>query len=141
MASTKTKQKRLPRRVTGLGGVFVRVKNPKTLGAWYRKHLGLDVDEQWGGMTFPWRDAQRPQRKGSTVWSLFPAGTRYFGPGRQGVMLNYRVARLKQVLAALRREKVWIDPQGIQTNEYGSFAWIRDGEGNRIELWQPPRGQ
>ena len=53
-------------------------------------------------------------------------------------MINYRVANLKKVIAALKAEKVWIDPKGIEKSEYGQFAWIKDGEGNRIELWQPP---
>lgn len=129
-----------PSRVTGLGGVFFKVKDPKKLGAWYRKHLGLDVGDAWTGCTFAWRDAKRPAKQGSTVWSLFPRDTKYLGGPEQGLMVNYRVANLKKVLAALKRERVWIDPQGIQKSEYGQFAWIRDGEGHRIELWQPPRG-
>jgi hypothetical protein len=130
----------LPQRVTGLGGVFFKVKDPRKLGAWYRKHLGLDVSEQWNGCTFDWRHAKQPAKKGSTVWSLFKSDTAYFGPGPQRLMVNYRVANLKKVLAALKRERVWIDPKGIEKSEYGQFAWIKDGEGNRIELWQPPRG-
>lgn len=126
-------------RVTGLGGVFFKAKNATKLGAWYQKHLGLPV-EPWGGCSFPWRDAKNPEKKGSTVWSPFPADTEYFGSGKQGHMVNYRVADLKKVIAALKREKVWIDPKGIEKSEYGQFAWIKDGEGNRIELWQPPKG-
>ncbi len=131
----KTKQ-----RVTGLGGVFFKAKNPVKLGAWYRQHLGLPVDPNWGGCSFAWRDAKRPKQKGSTVWSPFPGDTKYFGPGRQGHMVNYRVANLAKVIAALKKEGVWIDPKGIEKSEYGAFAWIKDGEGNRIELWQPPKG-
>lgn len=131
---------KLPKRVTGLGGVFFKVKNPAKLGGWYRKHLGLDVSEQWCGTSFNWRDAKQPKKKGSTVWSLFEAKSEYFGAGKQGVMINYRVANLKKVVAALKKEKVWIDPKGIEKSEFGEFAWIKDGEGNRIELWQPPKG-
>lgn len=126
-------------RVTGIGGIFFKAKSPAKLGAWYQKHLGLPV-EAWGGCSFPWREASHPKKKGSTVWSPFDADTKYFGAGRQGHMVNYRVANLKKVLAALRKEKVWIDPKGIEKSEYGQFAWIKDGEGNRIELWQPPKG-
>jgi hypothetical protein len=131
---------KLSQRVTGLGGVFFRAKSPKKLGAWYRRHLGLDVNEQWFGCAFNWREAKKPKKKGCTVWSLFPGDTEYFGSARQGHMLNYRVANLKKVLAALKQEKVWIDPKGIEASEYGKFAWIKDGEGNRIELWEPPKG-
>lgn len=129
-----------PPRVTGLGGVFLRVKNPQKLGGWYRRHLGLDVSGQWAGCCFNWRDARNPRKKGSTVWSLFEADTKYFGSARQACMVNYRVANLPRVLAALKKEKVWIDPKGIEVSEYGRFAWIKDGEGNRIELWEPPQG-
>jgi catechol 2,3-dioxygenase-like lactoylglutathione lyase family enzyme len=128
------------KRVTGLGGVFFKAKNPAKLGAWYQKHLGLPVDPQWGGCSFEWRDAKKPKQKGSTVWSPFASDTKYFGPGKQGHMLNYRVANLKKVLAALKKEGVWIDPKSGEKSEFGSFGWIKDGEGNRIELWQPPKG-
>lgn len=126
-------------RVTGLGGVFFRAKNPTKLGAWYKKHLGLPV-EGWGGCSFPWRDTKNPKKKGSTVWSPFDADTKYFGPGKQVHMVNYRVASLKKVIVALKKEGVWIDPKGIESSDFGKFAWINDGEGNRIELWEPPKG-
>jgi predicted enzyme related to lactoylglutathione lyase len=126
-------------RITGLGGIFFKARNPTKLGAWYQKHLGLPI-EAWGGFAFPWRDAKDPKKKGSTVWSPFDADTEYFGPSKQGHMVNYRVANLKKVLAALKKEGVWIDPKGIEASEFGKFAWIKDGEGNRIELWEPPKG-
>lgn len=128
------------KRVTGIGGVFFKARNPKKLGAWYQKHLGLPVDPNWGGCAFSWRDEKNPKKKGSTVWSPFAADTKYFGPDKQGHMLNYRVANLKKVLAALKKEGVWIDPKSGEKSEYGVFGWIKDGEGNRIELWQPPKG-
>lgn len=127
-------------RITGLGGIFFKAKSTKKLAAWYKKHLGLPVDDQWFGWSFEWREARNPKKKGMTVWSLMDADTKYMGPGRQGHMINYRVANLKTVLAALKKEKVWIDPKGIEKSEYGQFAWIKDGEGNRLELWQPPKG-
>lgn len=128
------------KRVTGIGGVFFKAKNPKKLGAWYAQHLGLPVDPNWGGCAFDWRDAKDPKKKGTTAWSLFPADTKYLGGSKQGLMMNYRVANLKKVIAELKKEKVWIDPKGIEASEFGQFAWIKDGEGNRIELWQPPKG-
>lgn len=125
-------------RVTGLGGVFFKAKSPAKLSAWYQKHLGLPVQE-WGGANFTWRDARRPSKKGSTVWSPFPADTKYFGRGDQQVMLNYRVANLKRVLAQLKKEGVWVDPK-TDSSEFGKFGWIKDGAGNRVELWEPPKG-
>ncbi len=126
-------------RVTGIGGIFFKARNTKKLGAWYKKHLGLPVDDQWGGCSFDWRDAKNPKAKGATIWSPFDPDTKYFGPGKQAHMINYRVANLKRVVAQLKKEGVWIDPIGIEKSDYGQFAWIKDGEGNRVELWQPPK--
>lgn len=125
-------------RVTGIGGIFFKASNTKKLAGWYRRHLGLPVDEQWFGWSFEWRDAKQPKKKGSTVWSLFEPDTKYFGPGKKPFMVNYRVADLAAVLAALKKERVWIDPKGVEESEYGKFAWIMDSDGNRIELWEPP---
>ena len=124
-------------RVTGLGGIFFKAKNTKKLQAWYKKHLGLPLDPVWGGCSFAWRDAKNPKKKGATVWSAFDGKTEYFGPGRQTFMINYRVADLKKVLAQLKREGVWVDPK-TEESEFGKFGWVRDAEGNRLELWEPP---
>ena len=128
------------RRVTGFGGIFFKAKNDKKLRAWYEKHLGLPLDPMWGGWQIPWRDAKKPKRKCYSVWSVFENKSTYLGSKKQAFMINYRVANLKKVLAALKKERVWIDPKGIEASEYGKFAWIRDGEGNRVELWEPPKG-
>jgi predicted enzyme related to lactoylglutathione lyase len=122
-------------KVTGLGGVFLRARDPKTLTAWYAEHLGLSVTE-WGGVQFVWDECAAPEGHGSTAWSLFPADTDYFGDGKQAVMLNYRVDDLDALLAQLAAKDVWIDPKR-QDEGYGIFAWIKDGEGNRVELWEP----
>ena len=124
-------------RVTGIGGIFFKAKNPKKLGAWYKQHLGLPIGDEWVGWSFPWRDDTDSKKKGSTVWSAFDADTKYFGPGKQAHMINYRVGNLKRVLAALKKEGVWVDPK-TDESEFGKFGWIKDGEGNRIELWEPP---
>jgi len=126
-------------RVTGIGGVFLKGRDPATLGEWYRRHLGIDVQEG-GWAVFKWRDHEDPARPGSTVWSVFPADTEYFGKGGQRAMINYRVADLDGVLAALRSEGVSVDER-VEKSAEGRFGWITDPEGNRIELWQPPPGR
>lgn len=126
-------------RVTGIGGIFFKAKDTKKAQAWYRKHLGLPLDPAWGGWSFEWRDAKSPKKKGCTVWSAFEPDTEYFGSGKQRFMLNYRVSNLKKVIEALKKEGVWIDPKGIEASDFGKFAWIKDCDGNRIELWQPPK--
>ncbi len=125
-------------RVTGIGGIFFRAQNAPRLRAWYRKHLGLPLHPDWGGCQFFWREAKNPKRKGYTVWSAFDAETDYFKRSKQPFMINYRVKNLKRVLAQLKREGVWVDPK-TEESEFGKFGWIMDPEGQRIELWEPPK--
>ena len=136
----------MKQKVTGIGGVFFRARNPAKLAAWYAEHLGLPI-EAWNGCQFHWREHKSPTKTGSTVWCPFDADTDYFGPrkkgakaagGAQGHMINYRVADLKKMLAQLKKARVWVDPKTMDS-EYGKFAWIKDAEGNRIELWEPPK--
>lgn len=126
------------RRVTGIGGVFFKARDPAALKAWYHDHLGI-VPTDWAGTVFLWREMDDPARTGSTVWSPFPHDTAYFNPSAAPFMINYRVADLDRLLEALRREGVQVDDR-IEQHEYGRFAWIMDPEGNRIELWEPPEG-
>ncbi len=125
-------------RITGIGGVFFRAKNPAKLSAWYKKHLGLPIEDTWGGCSFNWWEFKNPKRAGSTVWSPFAIKTKYFGPTKQGHMINYRVENLKAMLAQLKKQGVWVDPK-TEESEFGKFGWIKDGEGNRVELWEPPK--
>jgi catechol 2,3-dioxygenase-like lactoylglutathione lyase family enzyme len=122
-------------KATGLGGVFLRARDPKRLTAWYAEHLGLAVTE-WGGVPFVWDECAAPEGHGSTVWSLFPANTEYFGEQEQAAMLNFRVDDLDGLLNELATKGVWIDPKR-QDEVNGRFGWIKDGEGNRVELWEP----
>jgi predicted enzyme related to lactoylglutathione lyase len=126
-------------RVTGIGGIFLRARDPKSLSAWYAKHLGIQIAD-YGGATFLWTD-EVPAGSGMTIWSTFADNTPYFGPGnekgQQQCMVNYRVDDLDELLAQLSAAGVTIDPKR-DDSDYGRFAWIVDPEGNRVELWQPP---
>jgi len=125
-------------RVTGIGGVFFKSRDPKRLFAWYQKHLGLTSDPSSGetSVVFQWRDDR--EGDGMTVWSIFPDNTAYFQPSPANFMINYRVADLDALLEVLRQEGVEIDPKR-EDYDYGRFAWIMDLDGNRIELWEPPK--
>jgi predicted enzyme related to lactoylglutathione lyase len=121
-------------RVTGIGGVFLRSHDPKKLAAWYAEHLGIKLND-YGGASFLWAD-EISGVAGVTAWSVFPADTTYFGPGKQAAMINYRVDDLDALLKQLAAAKVLIDPKR-EDYSYGRFAWITDPDGNRLELWQP----
>ena len=125
-------------RVTGIGGIFFKSKNTKKLQTWYKKHLGLPLDPVWGGWAFHWRGVSNPRKKSYTVWSAFEANTDYFKPSKKDFMFNFQVKNLKRVLAELKKEGVWVDEK-MEESEFGKFGWIMDCEGNRIELWEPPK--
>jgi predicted enzyme related to lactoylglutathione lyase len=114
---------------------FHEVQKPGRLYNWYEENLGLKR-EKYGAVGFRWRKVKNPKRRHTTVWSIFPSRMRYFCPTRSTFMINYCVADLGALLTRLRRNHVWIDPKRFEA-AYGRFAWIRDRDGNRIELWEP----
>lgn len=119
------------KRVTGIGGVFFKCKDPNALKEWYKTHLGLDTD-QWG-TNFEWRQSDETTKKGFTQWSPASSESKHFeGP----VMINYRVENLEWLVEQLKLEGVTILNE-ITSFEYGKFAHILDNEGNKIELWEP----
>jgi predicted enzyme related to lactoylglutathione lyase len=122
------------KKVTGIGGIFFKCKDPNKMKEWYKTHLGLDTNEY--GATFEWRDAENPDKKGSTVWSPFAEATKYFEPSTKDFMINYRVENLEGLVEQLRNEGVTIVDK-IESYDYGKFVHILDAEGNKIELWEP----
>ena len=121
-------------RVTGVGGVFLRSRDPKAMAKWYAENLGVKLAD-FNGTAFQWSD-EVPAGTGMTAWSAFPDDTAYVGEGTQAVMIDYRVDDLDALLTELEAKGVWIDPKR-QDEVYGKFAWIKDCDGNRVELWQP----
>ncbi|MEO6799111.1 MAG: VOC family protein [Rhodanobacter sp.] len=119
-------------KVTGLGGIFFKAREPVALAAWYARHLGLAV-EPWGGVRFE----ENEQRAGFTLWTPFAEDTDNFGSGPQRYMINFRVDDLDALLSQLRAAGVEVD-EPVDQGEFGRFGWIVDPEGTRIELWQPP---
>jgi predicted enzyme related to lactoylglutathione lyase len=117
-------------KAVGLGGVFLKAKDPDKLSAWYAEHLGIP-GQDGGSLAF-----DGPESLGMTVFAHFPLGTKYFGDGQQQAMINFRVDDLDALLVQLAAGGVRIDPKR-DDHSYGRFAWIWDPEGNRIELWQP----
>ena len=120
-------------RVTAIGGILFRAQDQERLSAWYRDNLGIGSTD--GTTDFIWREHDKPNEVGRTVWSIFPENTDYFGPSRPGFMVNYRVANLERILEQLRRSGITVEK--VEDYDYARFAWITDPEGNRIELWEP----
>jgi predicted enzyme related to lactoylglutathione lyase len=115
-------------RVTGVGGVFLRARDATALRDWYAEHLGIDINPEVGGATFP--------GTGGLTWAIFASDTPYFGSHRQAYMVNYRVADLDAMLAQLRAAGVHVAGETEETGD-GRFGWATDPEGNRFELWEP----
>ena len=122
------------KKVTWIGGVFFKCKNPELIKEWYSQHLGFDTDKY--GATFEWRKEEKPEEKGTTHWSPFAASTKYFEPSSKEFMINYRVENLEALVVELKKEGVTICDE-IEDSEYGKFIHILDPEGNKIELWEP----
>ena len=127
------------KRVTGIGGVFFKAKDAPALQAWYKRHLGIDV-QAWGGASFPWTDAEGKPVAGTTVWSIGPQEGDHFAPSSAPFMVNYRVDDLHALVKALKEEGCNV-LEKIDESDFGKFAWVIDPEGNKIELWQPPSDQ
>lgn len=122
------------KRVTGIGGIFFKCKNPKAVREWYQEHLGLNTNPY--GSVFEWWQGADSTKKGFTQWSPFNEKTTYFEPSTKDFMINYRVDNLEALVAALTKEGVTITDT-IETYDYGKFVHIMDLEGNKIELWEP----
>ena len=125
------------KRVTGIGGVFIKAKDPSKLRAWYKTHLGIDV-QTWGGATFRWGDSADTPADAKTAW--FVGDGANFKPSDAPFMINYRVADLHGLLRVLREEGSQVLDK-VEESEFGIFGWVMDPEGNKVELWQPPKGQ
>ncbi len=130
----QTNKKTKMGKVTGIGGVFFKCKDPKKITEWYHAHLGLNTNPY--GATFDWYEGSDSTKKGQTQWSPFSETTKYFEPSAKEFMINYRVDDLEALVEELKKQGVTIVDK-IEVFEYGKFIHIMDPEGNKIELWEP----
>lgn len=121
--------------IKGIGGIFFKSDNPAALNEWYQKHLGIPTSSD--GAVLPWRRDDDPEKKEMTVWSVFSSKTRYFEPSQASFMINYIVDDLDAALSELR--KAGVEVKKGEDSDFGRFAWLADPDGNRIELWEPPK--
>lgn len=123
----------MKKRVTGIGGIFFKAKDPDHIKKWYEKHLGFPYDKY--GCSFEWRH-KGADKPGFTAWGPFEMDTKYYDPSKKDFMFNYRVENLEELLKVLKEEGVEVVGE-METYDYGKFGWIMDPEGNKIELWEP----
>jgi len=122
------------KKVTGIGGIFFKCKNPESMKNWYNENLGMVTNEY--GTLFEFRMSGKPEEKGYLQWSPFDDKTDYFKPSEKEFMINYRVENLEELVEEMRAAGVEILDE-IETYEYGKFVHILDPENNKIELWEP----
>jgi len=122
-------------KVTGIGGVFFKSTNDNAaLGAWYKKHLGMSL-EDWGGAILNWSE-DKAEDGGMTVWHVAEKDTGWFSPSESSFMINYRVDNLDELVAQLKADGIEL-VAGPESHENGKFAWLMDPDGNKVELWEP----
>ena len=122
------------KKVTGIGGIFFKCKDPNVINEWYKTHLGLNTSPY--GTSFEWRELDDSTKKGTTQWNPFAEKTKYFEPSTKDFMINYRVANIEALVKQLKNDGVTI-VDNIEDSDYGKFVHIVDIEGSKIELWEP----
>jgi predicted enzyme related to lactoylglutathione lyase len=124
----------MEKRVTAFGGVFFKCKDKPALIEWYKKYLGIPL-EDWGAI-FSFADSAKGHPNAYNVFSPFPESSKYFEPSNSNIMFNFLVEDLESLVGVLKSEGIEILGD-IDNNDFGKFTWILDCEGNKVELWQP----
>lgn len=134
MISNQSNEQMTMKKVTGIGGIFFKCKDPDNMREWYDKNLGLKTNQY--GAVFEWYQGADNTKKGFTQWSPFNENTKYFEPSKKDFMINYRVQNIEALVEEMKNNGVTI-LDTIQSYDYGKFVHILDPEGNNIELWEP----
>ena len=124
-------------KVIGIGGILFKSKNPDKTKKWYEENLGLPTD-QWGTM-FKSRDIDNPDQVNYLQWSPFDKKTDYFDPSKKEFMINYRVQNIEEFVKVLKDKEITVLDEITEYDGIGKFVHILDPEGNKIELWEPPK--
>ncbi|MEZ4936308.1 MAG: VOC family protein [Crocinitomicaceae bacterium] len=119
--------------ITGIGGVFLKSKDPKQMNQWYADQLKMNMTDY--GASFRFID-ERSKKQAVAQFSFFSEDTKYFDPSTKETMLNFRVRDIEEFVEVLKKEGVQVLDE-IETFDYGKFVHILDPEGNKIELWEP----
>lgn len=128
--------------IDGIGGAFLFSNDTKKLATWYRDCLGIipegeDTECNSIYKSFEYRDLENPEIKRSIAWAIMPTDQDIQNKPRTG-KINYTVKNMEQALSHLKSKGVAIE----KSEEYpsmGKFAWLKDPDGNSIELWEPSK--
>ena len=126
------KTKKSIKKVTGVGGIFFKCKDPEKMKQWYDQHLGIVRTDEHGSV-FESKSADKPHDTNYLVWSPFTKTSKYFDGD---FMINYRVENIEKLVREFKKNGVNVVDK-IEKYEYGKFVHIMDPEGNKIELWEP----
>tara|TARA_B100000530_G_scaffold149132_1_gene93607 strand:- start:118 stop:588 length:471 start_codon:yes stop_codon:yes gene_type:complete len=124
-------------KVLGIGGIFFKSDNPEETKKWYKENLGI-ITDQYGSM-FKSRDIDNPDEINYLQWSPFNKDTDYFDPSKKEFMINYRVQNIEDFVKVLKEKGITVLDEITEYEEIGKFVHILDSEGNKIELWEPPK--
>ena len=121
--------------IQGIGGVFLFSNDTKRLVTWYRDCLGIVAEGQGSESDSIYKTfIEKPEIKRTMVWAIIPTKQDIKDKPRTG-RINYLVKNLGEVLSHLKSKGVAIEKTA--EDPYGNFAWVRDPDGNQIELWEP----
>jgi catechol 2,3-dioxygenase-like lactoylglutathione lyase family enzyme len=125
--------------VQGIGGVFLDSNDASALAHWYQRHLGIDFSEhpEEGSfyVVFQTGDPETGEIRNNPVFAINQTEARLAPAPERGLTVNLRVSDLDQILARLETEDVVVEEERIAW-EGGKHGWIRDLDGNRIELYE-----
>ena len=124
-------------KVLGIGGIFFKSDNPEETKKWYKENLGIITDQY--GSIFKSRDIDNPDEINYLQWSPFNKDTDYFDPSKKEFMINYRVQNIEDLVKVLKEKGITVLDEITEYGEIGKFVHILDPEGNKIELWEPPK--
>ena len=124
-------------KVLGIGGIFFKSDNPEETKKWYKENLGI-ITDQYGSM-FKSRDIDNPDEINYLQWSPLNKDTDYFDPSKKEFMINYRVQNIEDLVKVLKEKGITVLDEITEYGEIGKFVHILDPEGNKIELWEPPK--
>jgi catechol 2,3-dioxygenase-like lactoylglutathione lyase family enzyme len=125
--------------VEGLGGVFLDSNDARALAEWYRRHFGIEFDEHPDGgsffVVFRTRDLNSQEIRENPVFAINQTEAALAPAEQRGLTINLRVADLEDTLSELTTAGVQVEEKRIAW-EGGKHGWVRDLDGNRIELYE-----